>query len=137
MKNEKKKAAENKMSLAARKAWETRRKKSGIEKKEKSEVEDEPEIIVEQFKQGHRHKGVLKYKPRRSQVRKSSVKLTGKNADKEFMEFLYGRNYEEEALVNKLCDLCWRRRWCMAGERVRAKARLQEPVNVPSVLVVQ
>jgi len=40
MKNAKKEAGKlSKMSLAARKAWETRRKKSGNKKKEVEEVE--------------------------------------------------------------------------------------------------
>ena len=150
MKGEKKEAKLSKMSLAARKAWETRKKKPGIEKKESSEVvveqlkragrgkksRSEPEVVVEQLKRVYRN-SVLMPKAKRVRVHKSAVKLTGKDADKGFIEFLLGSKFQEEALVNKLCDLCWRRKWCEADQRAKEKARLVEPIKVPKVLVVQ
>ena len=149
VKNKKKAAAESKMSLAARKAWETRKKKPGIEKKKSSEVvveqlkragrrkksRNEPEVVVEQLKKGYR-KGVLMNKEKRSQVHMNSVMLTGKHADRGFVEFLNGLT-REQVLVNKLCDVCWRRKWCEADQRAKEKARLVEPMKVPKVLVVQ
>jgi len=136
-KNKKKAAAESKMSLAARKAWETRKKKPGIEKKEKrKKSRSEPEVVVEQLRRVYRN-SVLMPKAKQVRVHKSAVKLTGKDADKGFIEFLLGSKFQEEALVNKLCDLCWRRKWCEADQRAKEKARLVEPMQVPKVLVVQ
>lgn len=99
MKNVKKAEKLSKMSLAARKAWETRRKKYGSVKPRDSgkisEVNDEPEVIVEQLKRAY-HKGQLVRKGK-SGHRKSSVKMDGK-----WMQYLYGKDYLERVVVQKI-----------------------------------
>lgn len=69
------------MSLVAKKAWETRRKKS------KKSSEQEPEIVVEQFKRAYR-KGQLMRKNKRVEQRKSSVKM-----DDRMWMYLYGSKW--------------------------------------------
>ena len=132
MKNERKvvnEAVKSKMSLAAEKAWKTRRngmkKKENRKKSKKHESKNNENVSVEQLKKGYR-KGMLMNKAKRAMVHRSSVKLTGKNADKEFMEFLLGEKHQEQALIGKLVDIWWR--------KAKAKSRF---MRVPKVLVVQ
>jgi len=157
VKMEKEAAGESKMSLAAKKAWETRRKNKGMKKKEKrkksgevkkgkrfSRIDSQLEgilkdgdVSVEQLKKGRR-KGVLMPKKKRVRVHKSSVKLTGEGADSSFIEFLNGLT-GEQVLINKLCEVCWRRKWCQATIRGKMprEARIAEPIEVLKALVVE
>lgn len=146
MKNGKKKAAESKMSLAARKAWETRRKKNGNVKKEKreksrkgrridSQLQDilDGNVSVEQLKKGYR-KGMLMNKPKRSQVRKSSVKM-----DEKWMAYLYGSDWLEKVVIAKLVAYSKKLMGAMifdmkAGKKLVVKGR---ELEVPKVMVVQ
>lgn len=114
--NEEKAAEVSKMSLAAKKGWETRRKRYGYVKK--TRFEDEPEIVVEVLKRGHRgrkskdeqlkgyrkgyRKGYLVPKGRQER-NESSVILSGVRGEK-YREFLYGRNYREEIMIRKLFE---------------------------------
>jgi hypothetical protein len=101
MKDVKKKAEKlSKMSLAARKAWETRRKNKGIVKEEKGrekskEVNEEAEVVVEQLKRAYR-KGRLVNKGKRV-MRKGSVKM-----DEKWMMYLYGSDWLEKVVIRKL-----------------------------------
>ena len=87
MKGKKVEAKLSKMSLAARKAWETRRKKKGSVKprdsEKTSEFNEDAEVIVEQLKRAY-HKGQL-VRRGKSGHRKSSVKM-----DEKWMAYLYG-----------------------------------------------
>ena len=97
----------SRMSLAARKAWETRRKKSGNGKKQEKRVkagksgDQEEELVIEQLKRGYR-KGMLVPKPKDKGmgVRKSSVKMD----DKMFM-YLYGSRVFEDICLRKLVKM--------------------------------
>jgi hypothetical protein len=99
MKGEKKEAKLSKMSLAARKAWETRRKNKGSVKPRDTgkigEFNEDAEVIVEQLKRAY-HKGQLVRKGK-SGHRKSSVKM-----DEKWMAYLYGNDYLERVVVQKL-----------------------------------
>jgi len=101
MKNESKK--QSKMSLAARKAWETRRKKYGKKVGAESGASEEAqEITVEQLKRAYRRayrKGFLVEKAARSR-KGGAVKIDKKM--REYLEFLYGRKWFEEAVLRKL-----------------------------------
>lgn len=112
MKNEKKAAELSKMSLAAKKAWETRRKRYGNVKNPRSE--DEPEVVVEQLKRRYRgrkckdeqlkrayHKGQLMPKGKRENHRKSFVKY-GTEEGNRVREFLYGSKWIEDVVLQKL-----------------------------------
>lgn len=99
----------SKMSLAALKGWETRRKRYGIVKKKPSE---QPDLVIEQWKCGRRkskgeqlkgyRNGQLMVKGK-SEMRKSSVKM-----DDEMQAFLYGSKYIEEVVLRKMYNVAVR-----------------------------
>ena len=100
-KNESKK--QSKMSLAAKRAWETRRKKYGKKAGAGSGASEEAqEISVEQLKRAYRkgyRKGFLVEKTGRSR-QGGAVKIDEKM--REYLDFLYGRKWFEEVVLRKL-----------------------------------
>lgn len=94
---------QSKMSLAAKKAWETRRKNSGKKPSESgkermaSEVREEAEITVEQLRRACR-KGELVRKRYRKR-KNGSVMM-----DDKMQAFLYGSKWIEEVIVRKLVN---------------------------------
>ena len=100
---EKKAARVSKMSLAAKKAWETRRKKYGKKVGAESATSEEAqEITVEQLKKAYRkayRKGFLVETRGRSR-KGGAVKIEQKM--REYLDFLYGRKWFEEVVLRKL-----------------------------------
>lgn len=98
MKNESKK--QSKMSLAARKAWETRRRRYGGKgKKSRKVVDEEGGITIEQLTRAYR-KGQLVLKGKQGYRKGQAVKMDAKL--REYLEFLKGRKYFEEVIIQKL-----------------------------------
>lgn len=107
---------ESKMSLAGKKAWETRKKNSQywINYGRKSEVK------VGQVKAGGIKKkriGVVLSNGLRYVVRDSKKSLV-KSRHEEVWEMLYGRDWIEQILMRKKIDEFWREGWKSHGVQI-------------------
>jgi len=97
----------SKMSLAALKGWETRRKRYGVKEK----PSEQPDVVVEQWKigkrksRGYREKSIGyrngQLMPKGNlEMRRSSVKM-----DDEMQAFLFGSKYIEEVVLRKMYNV--------------------------------
>jgi hypothetical protein len=100
-------------SLAARKAWLTRKQKQGIDEKESKKKSEGKEVQVEQSKAGGVKKPRIGKRLTNGLMRvlRDSKKSIVLDRHEEYRQFLWGKNYREDIMKNKECEKCKESRW--------------------------